>query len=364
MNIVWFTWKDIKNPHAGGAEQISSEIAKRLVSDGHKVTILTSSFPGASRKEKIDGYEVVRAGNRFTVYFYAAVHFLKHHRSSTDFIIEEINTIPFMTQLYSRKKRVLVIYQLCREIWFYQMFFPLNLVGYILEPLYLFLLKNNWVITESRSTKIDLQKYGFRKKQIHIIPVFTDIKLSIHEKKFSHPTILSLGSIRSMKRTLDQVQAFELAKKEIPELKLIIAGDYSSRYGRKVYSYIKKSPYKNDVSILGRITRSKKTSLLRKSHILLVTSVKEGWGLIVTEAATQGTPTIGYNIDGLRDSITAAGGMIIYPSTMKMAKSIVKLIREYKNVNQSELIITTKHLSPANSYKVFIASCKKVHASL
>jgi nucleoside-diphosphate-sugar epimerase len=56
MNIVWFTWKDIKNPQAGGAEQISSEMAKRLVSDGHKVTILTSTFPGASRKEKIDGY--------------------------------------------------------------------------------------------------------------------------------------------------------------------------------------------------------------------------------------------------------------------------------------------------------------------
>jgi glycosyltransferase involved in cell wall biosynthesis len=31
--------------------------------------------------------------------------------------------------------------------------------------------------------------------------------------------------------------------------------------------------------------------------------VKEGWGLIVTEAASQGTPAVVYDVDGLRDSV-------------------------------------------------------------
>jgi len=40
--------------------------------------------------------------------------------------------------------------------------------------------------------------------------------------------------------------------------------------------------------------------LLQKSHVLAVTSVKEGWGLVVTEANPQGTPAVVYNVDGLR----------------------------------------------------------------
>jgi len=37
--------------------------------------------------------------------------------------------------------------------------------------------------------------------------------------------------------------------------------------------------------------------------VLAVTSVKEGWGLVVTEANSQGTPAVVYNVDGLRDSV-------------------------------------------------------------
>jgi glycosyltransferase involved in cell wall biosynthesis len=46
-----------------------------------------------------------------------------------------------------------------------------------------------------------------------------------------------------------------------------------------------------------------KTNLMRISDVILVTSVKEGWGLIVTEANSQGTPAIAYDTDGLRDSV-------------------------------------------------------------
>jgi glycosyltransferase involved in cell wall biosynthesis len=38
---------------------------------------------------------------------------------------------------------------------------------------------------------------------------------------------------------------------------------------------------------------------------VLVTSVKEGWCLVVTECASQGTPAVVYDTDGLRDSVKA-----------------------------------------------------------
>src|SRR5659263_679058 len=111
MKILWFTWKDKKNPHAGGAELINEELAKRLAADGHQVILLVGGFPGCESEETIDGYKVARLGNRWTVYWKAYRYYRKNLRGWADLIIEEINTIPFLTQLYAKKEnRVLLIY--------------------------------------------------------------------------------------------------------------------------------------------------------------------------------------------------------------------------------------------------------------
>src|SRR5690554_1553878 len=120
MRILWFTWKDKKHPHAGGAEYINESFAEQLVRDGHEVILITSGFPGSKPEEIINGYKVIRLGNIFTVYLLSPFYYLRHLRHWPDRIIEEINTIPFLTQLYTSQKRILLIYQLCREIWFYQ----------------------------------------------------------------------------------------------------------------------------------------------------------------------------------------------------------------------------------------------------
>jgi len=161
------------------------------------------------------------------------------------------------------------------------------------------LLNRNKVLTESESTKKDLLKYGFSRNKIKIFPIGIDIepiKNISKVKKYSAFTLLSLGSIRSMKRTADQVKAFELAKNKLPDIQMKIAGEAESTYGRKVLNMIKNSPYKNDIQYVGKISKDKKKELMQKSHVILVTSVKEGWGLIVTEAASQGTPAIVYNV--------------------------------------------------------------------
>jgi glycosyltransferase involved in cell wall biosynthesis len=42
---------------------------------------------------------------------------------------------------------------------------------------------------------------------------------------------------------------------------------------------------------------------MARAHWLVVPSVREGWGLVVIEANSVGTPAIGYDVPGLRDSI-------------------------------------------------------------
>lgn len=335
MKVLWLSWKDMSHPEAGGAEVVASQLAKRLVKDGHEVKFITGGYPGATREEQHpDGYTITRLGGRWTVYFRAFRHYKQELKGWPDLIIEEVNTIPFFTKFYAKERKFLFFHQLARQIWFYQMFFPLNAIGYLAEWAYLWLLSNQNVITVSNSTKNDLVRNGFRPSRISIIsegitikPV-KDIKTI---KKYPTPTLLSLGAMRPMKRTLDQIKAFEIAKQHIPTLKLKLAGDSSGRYGDTVLRYIANSPHKRDIEVLGRVSDKERQILMQKSHIIAVTSVKEGWGLVVTEAASQGNPAAVYNVDGLRDSVAdGKTGYISATNPQALAVTIKELFSDNK----------------------------------
>jgi glycosyltransferase involved in cell wall biosynthesis len=331
MKILWFTWKDKKNPLAGGAEIVNEELAKRLVRNGNEVVFIVGGFKNCISEEIIDGYKVIRLGNRLSVYFSAYKYYKKNLMGWPDLVIDEINSIPFFCKFYVKEKNIVFVQQLCREIWFYQVSFPFNLIGYLLEPIYLWLLRNSKLITGSESTKRDLMKYGFREGNIKIISEGIEIKpvLNLKEiKKFDYPTILSLGSIRSMKRTGHIIAAFELAKRELKNLCLIIAGDASNGYGRRIIKKVLNSGYQESITYMGKVDLEKKVELLQRSHLVIVTSVKEGWGLVVTEANSQGTPAVAYNVDGLRDSVRQDyTGIICRENTPKdLAKNIIDLL--------------------------------------
>lgn len=332
MKIVWMAWKDIRHPQAGGAEVVTDNICKRLVSDGHEVILLTAAYAGAAEKDELHGYTVIRGGGRFGVYLKAHTYYKKQLANWADLVIDECNTLPFFAKFYAKKPRIMFFHMLCREIWFYQLPKYIGWIGYILEPLYLRMLSSEKVITVSNSTKQDLMKYGFKDKNISIISEgieLTPVKDLVTIQKFEQQTILSLGSVRAMKRTLDQVKAFEIAKQASPDLKMIIAGDYSDTYGTSVAEYVSRSTYKDDISMIGRVTEEEKMRLLQKSHVLLVTSIKEGWGLVVTEANSQGTPAVVYDVDGLRDSVKdGVTGLVTKPTPQSLADSTLKLFND------------------------------------
>lgn len=360
MKILWMTWKDRKNPLAGGAESVNEELAKRLVNDGHEVIFIVGGFNGAEKEEIIDGYKIIRLGNRFTVYWHAYRYYKHHLVGWADVVIDEVNTIPFFAKFYVKEKNIILCYQLCREIWFYQILFPLSLVGYLLEPFYLWLLRNQIVLTESDSTKKDLQKYGFKKDAISVFPIGLETEPAKDVtalSKYNNPTVLYLGAFRNMKRPLHAVKAFEIAKEKIPNMELIIAGDNGTHYGEKVMKYISNSVYKDSIHTLGHVSRDKKIELMQRSHVILVTSVKEGWGIIVTEANSQGTPAVVYDVDGLRDSvINNKTGLLCEENTPQaMAQKISRLFNnqtEYKTF-QRNAWESSKKMTFDNSYQQF-----------
>ncbi len=363
MKILWFTWKDRKHPASGGAEVVNEELAKRLVRDGHEVVFLVGGFKGCAPEETIDGYKVVRLGNRWSVYWEARRYYKEHLRGWADLVIDEVNTMPFFCQWYVKEKNILFVHQLCREIWFYEMGFPLNVLGYVLEPVYLWLLSGRKVITISESTKSDLARYGFKPDNISVMGVGIAMApiadLASAAQKYKNPTILAFGSIRAMKRTDHIVSAFETAKAQIPDLELVLAGNADGRYGTKVLAHIKNSRYAPSIKYIGKVGEQEKIEFMQKSHLIAVASVKEGWGLIVTEAASQGTPAVVYNVDGLRDSVkNGETGVVCAENTPAgMAGSIVKLLGDrvaYERLRHAGWE-WSKAMNFENSYRKFMA---------
>lgn len=330
MNILWLTWKDIKNPAAGGAEVITDHLASALAKKKHNVLVLTSGFQNCVREEVMNGYKVIRVGNRYSVYVFAIVYYLQNLKKWPDRVVEEINTIPFFSQFYTGVRPFIYIFQLAGAVWFHEIFFPLSIIGFLLEPLYLKAFIGFPVITESMSTKDDLLKLGFIENNIHIVPIALTIDAvgSIKQVlKYPDFTLLSFGAIRSMKQTHFQVRAFEIAKKKIPHLKLVLAGKPVGSFGKRVLKMVKNSQFASDIQYLGEVDSEQKIQLFQKCHLLLMSSIKEGWGLVVTEAASQGTPSIVFNSTGLKDSVrhNSTGIICSENSAENMADQIVDL---------------------------------------
>ena len=366
MNILWFSWKDIRHPIAGGAETVSYELMLHLVKAGHKVRLVTAAYPNTTPTDTIDGIEVIRVGGQYTVYLMAWRYYRQNLKGWADLVVDEMNTIPFGCAWYIKEPTILLTYQLARKVWFYQMFFPLSIVGYLLEPLYLRLLARTYktVLTESDSTRQDLLRHGFSEKAVHVFRVGTYLKpIKKLTTKNSYAHVLILGAIRPMKRTLHGVKAFELARDQNSELHLTIAGDDSGSYARKVKSYIAESRHKTAITTLGRVTAKKRLSLMKDASVIVVTSVKEGWGLIVTEANTQGTPGLAYDVDGLRDSIRVnkTGMLATSGDTKALAKSLLQLVSDVPRYHQLRKTAwqDSKQYTFEHSYQDFVKIVSK-----
>jgi glycosyltransferase involved in cell wall biosynthesis len=218
-------------------------------------------------------------------------------------------------------------------VWAYETRPPLSHIGrYILEPAASRLLASSRtpVVTVSESTASDLVLHGFDPERTHIISEGIEIEPAEDIstlKKFDRPTVLSLGAMRAMKRTIDQVRGFEIAKAVVPDLQMKIAGKNDGEYGERVMAEIENSPYRDDIEYLGKVSREEKVKLMQKSHVILQTAVHEGWGLTVTEAASQGTPAVVYDVNGLRDSVKHyKTGLVTDPSPSSLAYGIVKIL--------------------------------------
>ncbi len=69
-------------------------------------------------------------------------------------------------------------------------------------------------------------------------------------------------------------------------------------------------------------------ALQRRATVVLQKSIKEGFGLTVTEAMWKGTPVIGGNVGGIRFQIKDGDNGFLVNSTEEAAERIVQIIKD------------------------------------
>ncbi|MDY6838532.1 MAG: glycosyltransferase [Thermodesulfobacteriota bacterium] len=119
------------------------------------------------------------------------------------------------------------------------------------------------------------------------------------------PLMLQVSRFDRFKDPLGVIQAFRLAKKYVPDLQLVLAGSQANDdpEGRLVLSEVEAfSENDGDIHVLDLPADAHRTinALQRSADVVLQKSIKEGFGLTVTEALWKGKAVIGGNTGGIR----------------------------------------------------------------
>ncbi len=365
MNILILNWRDPKNPQAGGAEVVTYEHAKAWVEKGNTVTWVASGFTNSQSQEMLKGVKIVRVGNSLTVHLLAFFYFISHH-SAIDIVIDEIHGIPFFTPLYVRKPKIAFIHEVAAEIWDYMYPFPVNRIGKSIERLYFIFYKKIpfWVVAPSIVE--ELGKYGIARKNCHIIlNSITNKTLTNLPNKESNPTYIFVSRLVKMKGIEEIIKAFGFIHKENEKANLWIVGSGDKNYISQLREMIYQYNIDEKVVLFGNVSQEKKLDLLQRAHIILHASIKEGWGLVIIEAASQGTPAVVYDVSGLRDSVknNQTGIVLSENSPQEMAKQAMMLLQDkkrYANL-QKDCLLWSKSLTWEKATEKSLALLNKVY---
>lgn len=328
MRIVIFNWRDVSNPLAGGAEVLLQESARRWIAEGHSVSWITSRFPGSSEQETIDGVQIFRTGNSRSVYWKAAHLFKQKFAGQSDLVIDTVNTLPFFTPWFVKEPIVMHFNQLAREVWFYECPWPMAVVGFLLEPVWLKIYRKIYTVTISRSSRLDLLRLGFAREQVQLLPMPTKpYATPPADARAQTPTFIYLGRLKRSKRVHHALIAFVRVRARIPNSRLWIVGDGDRSYRDYLKKMVERFGLGSSVTFFGQVPEQKKEQLLQEAHALVVPSVREGWGIVVNEANSKGTPAIVYPVPGLVDSIDnqVTGLVCSEPTPRALADQMIDL---------------------------------------
>lgn len=172
------------------------------------------------------------------------------------------------------------------------------------------------------------------------------------------PIMLQVSRYDRFKDPIGVIKAYKFVKQSVPEIQLVLAGGGATDdpEGEEVLREVKESAGDDkDIHILLLPPDTHKTinALQRVSDIILQKSLKEGFGLTVTEAMWKGKPVIGGNTGGIRLQIVNHHTGFLVDTPEGAALRIIELLQNPEKMTEMgiqakeyvrENFLNTRHL--------------------
>jgi len=288
MRILFVAWRDLANKLAGGSEVLIDTLAAGLKERGHEVTLLCAN-PVEPR-----AYEVRANGGTVTQYARAPFEYLRSFRDA-DLVVDVANGLSFYSPLWRRRPSICFVNHIHTEQWNQWFPAPIAAFGKTMEQRAMpAAYRHRLFVAVSPSTAEGLESLGVDRSRIRIIINGTNLPETVGAES-PDPLFVGLGRLVPHKRFELALKAWEQVRPHVGG-RLVIAGQ-GPEHARLTAAA---GP---GVELPGRVSEAVKDDLLSRAWLMVHPASHEGWGLVITEAAAHGTPSLAFRVPGLRDSV-------------------------------------------------------------
>jgi len=328
MRLLFLNWRDPVNPLAGGAEAHIWQLGAHLAEAGYRFSAICCGFPGAAPRERVGAIEVHRCGSEKTYpVFLPACALRVAEEFRPDVVIEFLNKLPLYSPCYLKQPVICFVHHLFGSAADLEARLWLATVLRTAERFIPKFYPRVHFAAGSASTLKELSALGIPLERLRLLPYGFNTENYTTGEKDPAPTLLYLGRIKRYKGIEDLLSIMPRLLKRFPALKAIIAG--SGDHGEQLQRDIQSLSLAENVRYMGHVSEAQKLALYQQAWGMFLLSAKEGFGLTVGEAGLCGTPTVAYDVPGLRDSIVngTTGVLVPFKSTEDLYTAFENLLR-------------------------------------
>jgi glycosyltransferase involved in cell wall biosynthesis len=325
IDVLFVNWRDITHPEGGGSERYVHRMAEGLAGAGLRVAMFCAGHDRAPADEMLGGVQIIRRGGRLGVYPRALLHVLRHRPR---LVVDVQNGLPFGTSLVTRGPVVVLVHHVHREQW------PIvfgrigGAIGWWIESVLApRLYRRSHYVTVSTATAEELTDLGVDAARISVVHNGVEPAPPVETVQAPAPRLVVLGRLVPHKQVEHAIEVTARLRTRWPELRLSVVGE--GWWEDELRAMADRLGISDVVDFRGYVDEQAKHEELARAWVHLCPSVKEGWGLVVTEAGSHRVPTVGYrSAGGLRESVLDGLTGVLVDDLDEMTEAVAELLHD------------------------------------
>lgn len=335
-------------PHVSGLTIYVERLARVLAARGHEVTVLTSQYSkDLPAEEERDGVRVVRVPvawriskgvvmPTFPVYAWREIR--RHDVVSIHLPQFEASLLALLARLGGRPPVLTYHCDLQLPPGLFNRF--VNQVVFVSNYVAGLLAKSVVAYTEDYADNSPYLRKFTHKRCVIPPPVImppADVdgcEALCQEHNLAGKKVIGFAARFAAEKGVEYLlSAIPYILTEIPNIKILFAGEYQNVIGERVYERLKPKmdEYSDYLAFLGVLSPQRMADFFSLCDVVVLPSINstESFGLVQVEAMLCGTPVVASNLPGVRvpTRVTGMGETVPIRNDVALAEAIVRVIR-------------------------------------